>query len=204
MGGESYLSQSESYSGVPGGSRTHDTRFRKPLLYPLSYGDLRVLRLPCSGVFGCDSAGRYEGKCVSEGRKTVLVVAACIVDGDRVLALERGHGDDAGFDEAGWWEFPGGKVKPGEELSDALHREIAEELSAAIDIREPIITIDHDYPAMHLRMTCFHCTLISGFHLKEHRLARWLTAGELDDVRWLPADVAALPTVGRLLRETFA
>ena len=137
---------------------------------------------------------------MSDERGTVVVVAACIVDGGRVLAVQRGHGDDAGFDEAGWWEFPGGKVKSGEELSDALHREIAEELSATIEVLEPIATIDYDYPAMHLVMTCFHCALVSDFRLKEHRCARWLAADELDDVRWLPADVAALSAVGRLLK----
>ena len=131
--------------------------------------------------------------------KLVRVVAACCIDGGRVLATQRGYGNDVGFDETGWWEFPGGKVAPGEDLADALRREIREELAATIDVHEPIATITHDYPAMRLELTCFAGTLTSEFHLGEHLTARWLGPADLDTVRWLPADLQLLPILRRRL-----
>ena len=128
-----------------------------------------------------------------------MVVAACIVDEGRVLATERGYGHDAGFDETGWWEFPGGKVEPGEEPRQALRREILEELSATIEVGEPIATVVHDYPETRLHMTCFLCRLLSPVDLAEHLAARWLGPDELGTVDWLPADEAVLDTVRRTM-----
>ena len=129
----------------------------------------------------------------------VPVVAACVVEHGRVLATQRGHGTDAGFDQAGWWEFPGGKVGPGEEPVAALRREIAEELAATIDVRDEIATVVHDYPAMTARVTFYLCVLTSDFRLAEHRAARWLGPDELGEVRWLPADLGVLGPLRSLL-----
>ena len=129
----------------------------------------------------------------------VVVAAACIIEDGRVLAAQRGYGSDAGFDETGWWEFPGGKVRDGEDLVGALRREIAEELVASIVVHEPITTVVHQYPAMTAELTCFRCTLTSPFQLTEHRGVRWLGPGELDDVRWLPADLPVLPLIKAIL-----
>lgn len=63
--------------------------------------------------------------------KTIEVVAAVIRDGDRVLATQRGYGEFEGM-----WEFPGGKIEPGEEREEALKREIDEELAVEIEVEE--------------------------------------------------------------------
>ena len=125
----------------------------------------------------------------------VTVVAACIIHEGKVLATERGYGNDAGFDESGWWEFPGGKVEPGENPQQALKREISEELSADIEVGDPIATVVHDYPETRLHMTCFSCHLLTPIDLIEHLKARWLSPDELKTVRWLPADESVLDAV---------
>ncbi len=116
--------------------------------------------------------------------KTIHVVAAIIVDGDRVFATQRGYGDWKDY-----WEFPGGKVELGEMPEAALHREILEELDTEIAVGERITTIEYDYPEFHLSMECFLARITEGsLVLKEHEAARWLKKNELDSVKWLPAD----------------
>jgi 8-oxo-dGTP diphosphatase len=124
-------------------------------------------------------------------RKTINVVAALIRDGDRVFATARGYGD-----YKGWWEFPGGKVEPGESPEDALKREIKEELDSEISVDEYISTIEFDYPKFHLTMRCYWCSLISGdLVLKEAEDARWLDAKNIDSVKWLPADITLIDEI---------
>ena len=116
--------------------------------------------------------------------KTIHVVAAIIVDGDRVFATQRGYGDWKDY-----WEFPGGKVELGEMPEAALHREILEVLDTEIAVGERITTIEYDYPEFHLSMECFLARITEGsLVLKEHEAARWLKINELDSVKWLPAD----------------
>ena len=116
--------------------------------------------------------------------KIIEVVAAIIIRDGLVFATERGYGQ-----WQGWWEFPGGKMEPGESPEEALKREIREELNAEIAVGELMETVEWDYPEFHLRMNCFICTLLSeSLHLNEHRDAAWLTGETLDSVKWLPAD----------------
>ena len=116
--------------------------------------------------------------------KTIEVVAAVIFDEQgRIFATQRGYGE-----WKDWWEFPGGKVENGEKREQALKREIREELDAEIEVGELLRTIDYDYPAFHLTMHCFKCTLDSDVTLKEHEAAKWLKQEELNTVQWLPAD----------------
>jgi 8-oxo-dGTP diphosphatase len=122
--------------------------------------------------------------------KTVHVAAAIIRHEGRILATQRGYGD---FKD--WWEFPGGKVEPGETAQDALVREIREELDALIGITRHVIDVEYDYPTFHLNMSCWLCTLESGITLVEHEAARWLDAASVDTVSWLPADTGVIDAI---------
>lgn len=118
--------------------------------------------------------------------KTIKVVAAIIRDGDRIFATQRGYGE---YKDG--WEFPGGKVEPGETPQEALVREIKEELDADITVGDLLTTVEHDYSTFHLSMDCFWAALVEGSKMKllEHEAAKWLSLSDLDVVEWLPADV---------------
>ena len=127
--------------------------------------------------------------------KTIEVVAAIIVKGDQVFATQRGYGDFKG-----WWEFPGGKIEAGECPQEALKREIVEELEAEIEVGDLLETVEWDYPAFHLTMHCFVCSLKSeSLHLNEHADSAWLTKDTLDSVKWLPADLILLDKISAIL-----
>ncbi len=116
--------------------------------------------------------------------KTVRVVAALILNQDKVLATQRGYGE---FKDG--WEFPGGKIEPGETPEQAIKREIREELATDIRVEQPLTTVEYDYPTFHLSMECFICKVEQGnLTLLEHEAAKWLSYDELDSVDWLPAD----------------
>lgn len=127
--------------------------------------------------------------------KTIRVVAAVIREGNQIFATERGYGD-----LKGGWEFPGGKIEPGETPQEALVREIKEELDTLIEVGELIDTIEYDYPTFHLSMDCFWCRTIEGdLVLKEAGAAKWLYKSELDSVAWLPADITLIDKIKRSL-----
>ena len=123
--------------------------------------------------------------------KHIEVVAALIRKEDKIFATQRGYGD-----WKDWWEFPGGKMEPGETPEEALKREIKEELSADISVEEFLTTVEYDYPAFHLTMHCYLCTLLDeAMHLNEHEAARWLSKAELRSVKWLPADLEVVERI---------
>ena len=120
--------------------------------------------------------------------KQIEVVAAIIRKGDKIFATQRGYGD---FKD--WWEFPGGKMEAGETPEEALKREIREELSTEISVDVFLCTVEYDYPAFHLTMHCYLCSLLTeALHLNEHEAAKWLTKDELESVKWLPADLVVI------------
>ncbi|MBO4465772.1 MAG: (deoxy)nucleoside triphosphate pyrophosphohydrolase [Bacteroidales bacterium] len=127
--------------------------------------------------------------------KSIEVVAAIIRRGDKIFATQRGYGD-----WKDWWEFPGGKMEPGETPEQALVREIREELSSDIRIDKYLCTVDWDYPEFHLTLHCYMCSLLSeALHLNEHKAARWLSKDEIYSVKWLPADEGILPKIAKEL-----
>ncbi len=116
--------------------------------------------------------------------KTIRVVAALIVQDGRIFTTQRGYGA-----MKDGWEFPGGKIEPGETPEEALAREIREELDAQVAVGNLFETVEYDYPQFHLSMACYFCTIESGkLVLKEHEAAKWLAPEELESVDWLPAD----------------
>lgn len=117
--------------------------------------------------------------------KTYHVVAAIIKDGKKIFATQRGYGD---YKDG--WEFPGGKIEPGETPEQAIVREIQEELAVSIAVERHVVDVTYDYPQFHLEMACFLCTIVEGTpRLLEHEAATWLRPSEIDTVDWLPADV---------------
>ena len=122
------------------------------------------------------------------------VVAAIITHENKVFCTQRGYGD---FKDM--WEFPGGKMEPGETPQEALKREIREELATEIEVDDFIHTIEWDYPKFHLTMHCFFCRVIKGhLQLLEHEAARWVEKDKLDEVDWLPADRTIVPLLKKI------
>ena len=132
---------------------------------------------------------------VNQPRSRRVIVAAVIITAGRVLACER----SAPPEVAGRWEFPGGKVEPGESDQQALARECAEELGVRVEVGD---RVGPDVPLAHGRavLRVFAVRLLEGDQPRalEHRSMRWLAPDELDSVPWLPADqpiVAELPAL---------
>lgn len=116
--------------------------------------------------------------------KKIEIVAAILHRDGAYFATQRGYGEFEGM-----WEFPGGKIDPGESCEVALKREIQEELGIDIAIENLLCTTEYDYPSFHLTMHCYLCSIASGeIELREHKSALWLTSDMLKDVAWLPAD----------------
>ena len=118
--------------------------------------------------------------------------AAIINESGELLCAQRGYGSLIGK-----WEFPGGKVEPGETPQEALVREIKEELDADIVVGDLLTTVEYDYPTFHLSMDCFWATLAEGTELKllEHEAAKWIDLDNLEVVDWLPADVKVVEAI---------
>ena len=116
--------------------------------------------------------------------KDIEVVAAILHRDGAYFATQRGYGEFEGM-----WEFPGGKIEPGETHDVALKREIQEELGVDIIIEKLLCTTEYDYPQFHLKLHCYLCNIVSGeIVLREHKSAQWLTVDTLNSVEWLPAD----------------
>ena len=132
--------------------------------------------------------------------KTIKVVAAIICDDmkekNKIFATARGYGE-----LKGGWEFPGGKVEPGETSQQALIREIIAELDTKIKVGELIDTVEYDYPTFHLSMDCFWAEVKAGhLELKEAEAAKWLTKDQLESVTWLPADILLIDQIRKCMK----
>ena len=127
--------------------------------------------------------------------KLLLVVAAALVDADgRILVSQRPEGRSL----AGLWEFPGGKLEPGERPEQALVRELAEELGLVVGeaCLTPLSFASHAYPAMHLLMPLFLCRRWKGIAQgREGQALRWLRPRDLAGLPMPPADAPLIPTL---------
>jgi 8-oxo-dGTP diphosphatase len=131
--------------------------------------------------------------------RTILVAACALVDADdRVLLAQRPPGKSM----AGLWEFPGGKIEPGERPEDALIRELHEELS--ITVREPCLApltfASHTYPDFHLLMPLYICRRWEGIvRAAEGQTIKWVRPGDLRNYEMPPADIPLIPVLRDLL-----
>lgn len=124
----------------------------------------------------------------------IEVAAGVLRRGDTVLLAERvrgGHGD-------GYWEFPGGKIEPGESPAEALARELEEEIGVRIDSPAPLITLSHDYPQRQVRLHVFE---VRGWHGepagREGQALQWCALSALDGVQLLEANAPIIAALRR-------
>lgn len=119
--------------------------------------------------------------------QVIEVVAALVVDGDRFLICRR----PAHKARGGLFEFPGGKVEPGETQEAAIIRECREELNITVRPEKPIADVTHHYPDLTIHLTLLHVHLTGDMPVAlEHDQLCWITVQELDDYPFCPADVA--------------
>lgn len=125
----------------------------------------------------------------------LIIVGAAIIADRRVLGCERAEPPAA----AGRWEFPGGKVEPGEDELDALVRECEEELGVKVTLGDrvgPEVPVAHGWAVLRVWLA----TLAHGEpQALEHRSLRWLAVNELHSVPWLPADAPIVDELAKIL-----
>ena len=136
---------------------------------------------------------------MSEHRKLLLVAACALIDADgRVLLAQRPPGKTL----AGMWEFPGGKVEPGETPEETLIRELREEV--AIEVKAaclaPLTFASHSYETFHLLMPLYVCRKYQGIPVaREGQQLKWVRASGLRDYPMPPADIPLIPAIQDLL-----
>ena len=123
-------------------------------------------------------------------KKHLEVVAAILEHQGKILCMERGQGK---FDYVSYkYEFPGGKIEPGEAKHTAIERELREEMDVHVSVREEdlYMTVQHEYPDFSITMYAFLCHLTKpDFVRKEHVAAKWMLPKEMPSLDWAPADV---------------
>ena len=133
------------------------------------------------------------------GRKILLVAACALVDSDgRILLAQRPEGKSL----AGLWEFPGGKVEPGETPEETLVRELEEELGIVtrIPCLAPLTFASHTYETFHLLMPLYVCRRYEGIAVgREGQAIKWVRPQALRDYPMPPADEPLIPFLQDLL-----
>lgn len=125
------------------------------------------------------------------------VVAALIWRGKEFMICQRPAHKARGL----LWEFVGGKVEPGETGEQALVRECREELGVTVSVGEPFMEVTHTYPDITVHLVLFHASIVAGEpQMLEHHDIRWITANEIGQYAFCPADEEILER----LRQTYA
>lgn len=128
--------------------------------------------------------------------KTILVAAGVLIEDGKVLVTQRKQGTHL----AGQWEFPGGKIEPGEDPRAALARELEEELGIVAAVHEPLEVTFYRYPEKAVLLLFFRATRERGEpRALDVAALRWASARELDPAEFPPADLAVLAKVRALL-----
>lgn len=132
----------------------------------------------------------YPAVMPANARRRTLHVACALLERDGLLlAVQR----SASMSLPLKWEFPGGKIEPGEDAAGCLRREVREELGVEVEIGAALPTTSHDYPAFTVVLYPWRCRIAAGeLKLHEHADARWLCAAELYSVDWAAADLPVL------------
>ena len=126
---------------------------------------------------------------MAEKREITEVVAALIICDGRFMICRRPAHKARGL----LWEFVGGKVEPGETKEQALVRECREELAITVEVGEQFTEVVHEYPDLLIRLTLFRCTIAEGIpQLLEHCDLRWISAEQIPEYDFCPADYAFL------------
>ncbi len=127
--------------------------------------------------------------------KRARVVAALIYKDNKILIAQRPEKDPFALK----WEFPGGKVKVGEDDRTALLREIEEELKVSVKIGKCVFEIDHDYPNLSVRLAFYWCEILGGRQMTPcfHRCLEWVSPKELEKYNFLEADQPVLKQLRR-------
>ena len=122
----------------------------------------------------------------------IRVVGAVFHDGERILACRKKPGKPL----EGHWEFPGGKIEPGESPEQALAREIREELNLIAEVGQKVTTTTYEYEFATIELTTFYCTLVDGdLRLTDHDDTKWVTSTEAAHLTWAPADIPAVEAI---------
>lgn len=130
--------------------------------------------------------------------KKIEVVAAAIIDDQQVLAMQRSQA----MTLPGFWEFPGGKIETGESDTEALIREIKEELTVDIEIIEYINEYSYTYDFGLVSLKVYTAKITSGsIQMIEHSDKKWLKAEELLDLNWAPVDIPAVEILASQLAQ---
>ena len=118
-------------------------------------------------------------------QKSILVTAGIVVEGDRLLICQRHHSDAYGMQ----WEFPGGKVKEGEDLKACLRRELAEELTIEAEIGEEVFRLRHRYPDRDVEVVFFAVRSFRGtIRNQVFEAVAWVGRARLTEFNFLEAD----------------
>ena len=128
--------------------------------------------------------------------KHYKVVAAVVCKEDKYLCMQKGITKFPYTTHK--FEFPGGKIEPGESPQEALKRELMEEMNFPVEVGQELVTVDHTYPDFSITMTAFLCkALADTFVMNEHASYRWLAKEELSSLDWAAADIGIVEAISQ-------